>query len=300
MNKFSIKAVERLSGIKAHTLRVWEQRYGIVQPSRKQSKHRYYTNDDLKALLKVVFLYKKGHKIRSLAALNQEALDTLIQEQPNPSADLSLALMQAIEAVLDLDEVRFDCIINSFARQYGFEYTMVELLFPLLNRIGMMWLTDNVVPGQEHFTSHLITRKILKAIDDLEGNKLQRKGLVMMFNPPGEFHEIPLLFMHYLLRRNGYQTIYLGSNVAPPALESFCQRHQPTHLFVHMTANLQPADPSSYLLQLSEQFPGVTIVSGGPVIRRLNFDGSRIVLLKTDDDLMEFSKDIYRFSAPSG
>lgn len=297
MNKFSIKAVERLSGVKAHTIRVWEQRYGIVQPSRKQSKHRYYTNDDLKALLKVVFLYNKGHKIRALATLDQDALDTLIQEQPNLAADLSLALMQAIEAVLDLDEQRFDRIISSLARQYGFEYTMVELLFPLLNRIGMMWLTDSVMPGQEHFTSHLITRKILKAIDELEGNKLQREGLVMMFNPQGEFHEIPLLFMHYLLRRNGYHTLYLGSNISPAALRSFCDRHKPTHLFVHMTANLQPADSLGYLRHLSQQYAEVTIVSGGPVIRNLHFTNHRIVLLKTNNDLLEFSKNIFSFSA---
>lgn len=296
MNKFSIKAVERLSGIKAHTIRVWEQRYGLLEPDRRQGNHRVYSNDDLKSLLKVVYLYNLGHKIRSLATLNTEEINDLIQAKKSKEKWDDFSVVLLIEAVLDLNENAFAEVISDLEKKHDFESIMIHFLFPLLKRIGVMWVTDRVLPGQEHFASNMIIRKVLEATNRLEESQLQKAGSVLLLAPEGEFHEISLLFMQYLLKKNGYQTIYLGANTSLEIVDLFYRKHQPSHIYVHLVANLQEESPEKYLKILREMFPQVYLIANGEVFRNtpVTMEGMRI--LQSEEDLLDFSYNIFNFT----
>ncbi len=289
MQHFSIKDMERLSGIKAHTLRIWEQRYGILQPLRKEGNHRFYSNEDLKALLRVVFLYDKGHRIGEIARLSQDEIGRLLIEgQPNEASARS-NILAFTEAILDFDEDSLDRIFHRITRQYGFTGAMLEIVFPLMNNLGQLWMSDRLSPGQEHFASNFILRKILHAKSEIERKQVNKPGLVMLFTPKGEYHELGLVFMSYLLRLNGFNTIYLGANTDIEIIELFYQRYRPTHLLVYLTGNLQDEEPDEYLERLVRQYPDARVVACGLVTRALqNIHGC--LILRQGDDMLQFSR----------
>jgi len=294
MKKFSIKTAERLSGIKAHTLRVWEQRYGLVQPSRSvHSNHREYTNSELKALLKVVYLYHQGYKISDIAKLKNEELEKIIQGYKEQKGQIDLTLMALKEAIIDFNEVEFEDILNAVIRQSGFKFTMLKIIFPLLNQIGLLWMTDKVIPGQEHFASNIIIRKLINAVNQFKISPVQHSGLVMLFTPEGEYHEIPLLFFRYLLMSNGYNTLYLGGSVPMNVVNDFYEKHHPSHLLIHFTSNLQDAEIPDYLTMLGQICEGVQIVVAGAAIRQQGVAMRGIKVLANEAEMLGFCNDIF-------
>src|ERR1700750_1867721 len=161
MQLFTIRDIENLTGIKAHTLRIWEQRHGIMAGDRESGQHRSYSNDDLKHLLKIATLYHNGYKISKIAALSDEeisklAIDTLVIKNP-----FDLYVTQMLEAAVDFEESRFEQVMNSCIVHYGFEKAVFQVLFPFLNKIGLLWSTGHIVPAMEHFGSSLIRKKML-------------------------------------------------------------------------------------------------------------------------------------------
>ncbi len=289
MQQFSIKAMERLSGIKAHTLRIWEQRYGIIRPARKEGNHRFYTNDDLKTLLRVVYLYQRGHRIGEIAKLGQSDIQELLRKQPANGGTAKAYLPLLIEAVVDFDEEAMDSIFYSNCRQFGFTGTMLEVVFPLLNNLGVLWMSERLTPGQEHFASQYFLRKILNAQNEIEKSPIVQNSLVMLFAPKGEFHELGLLFMGYLLRLNGHRTVYIGANADEETVNLFYQRVKPTHLYVYLTGNLQEEEPAEYLQKIKSRFSGACVAAGGMVLREIG-DIPGCTLLRTDEAMMHFSK----------
>ena len=270
MNFFSIRDVQKLTGIKSHTLRIWEQRHRIQPPRRRQGNHRLYDQGDLKQLLRVAFLYHQGYKISRIARLSEEEICRLALELRPDRENYDVFIHQLTEATIDLDARRFEATIDQLIQTMDFEKAVLEVLFPLLRRIGHLWLAGSVMPAQEHFASAFIIRKMLAVIDGLERPAPGGKRRVALFTPYGEMHEIPLLFMQYMLRKNGVPHIYLGSNLKMEALHSFCGRadarhpRQPvTQLYFHLITNLLPCDLSEYLHRLSQQFPRKEIIVSG-------------------------------------
>lgn len=288
MQQFTIKEVEKLSGIKAHTLRIWEQRYGIIKPLRKPGNHRFYSNDDLKKLLKVVYLNQGGVKISEIAKLTPTEMDNLIQPERGGSRLRDISFLQMTEAVMDFDDVRLLEIFNNLEERLGFETTIREIVFPLLNRIGMFWITNRIMPGQEHFASHIITCKLVEAIDKLPAHTLQHKARVMLFTPKGEQHEMGLLFITYLLKRNGINVVYLGIGPSYETLWDYYEVHHPSHLFLFMTSNLQEDTPEEYLNRLVAKFPKAEIVAAGQVIKMMEHAPPNCLLLKTEENMISF------------
>ena len=183
MNFFSIRDIENLTGIKAHTLRIWEQRYQLLNPKRRESKHRFYDNDDLKYILRIAYLYNNGYKISQIASFSEEEITKMALELRPNDDNSEIFINQLTEAAIDLDQTRFDKILHTLVLHAGFEKSIIKVLFPLLKRIGLLWLTGNVIPAQEHFASALIVKKMLVAIDGLEkpANNCERK--VLLFHP---------------------------------------------------------------------------------------------------------------------
>jgi len=269
MNAFSIRDIENICGIKAHTLRIWEQRYQLMCPKRKAGNHRMYDNNDLKCLLRIAYLYHNGHKISSIAKLSQQEITDLALSMARSGDSTDIFINQLTEAAMDFDQELFDKILHNVILHLGFERTITRVAYPFLNRIGLLWLTGNVVPAQEHFASALISKKIHVAINGLEtppgAGRLQQEPQknVLIYAPKGEFHEIPLLYMRYLMKKNGIPTIYFGKDIALEALEFYCRQKPVTHLYFHLVTQLLRCEPDRYVKQLHELFPDKQIIISG-------------------------------------
>jgi DNA-binding transcriptional MerR regulator len=172
MNKFTIKDIENLSAIKAHTWRIWEQRYNIAIPKRKESNHRFYDNENLKQILRISYLYHSGIKISKIAKLDSEEMRELALRKLSKEEANEFYIKEMIEASLDFDEERFENNFIDALDRMGLEETILNVFYPYQDRIGVLWLTDNVIPAQEHFTSNIIRQKIVVAIDRLPPVKI--------------------------------------------------------------------------------------------------------------------------------
>ncbi len=213
MAKYSIKDLEHLSGIKAHTLRIWEQRYSLINPKRTDTNIRYYDQDDLKLVLNVSLLKENGYKISKIANMSREEMSEavlMVTEKTTSHADQIYALTLSM---IDLDEQRFEKIISSNTLKHGFERTMLNIIYPFLSKIGIMWMTDSINPAQEHFISHLIRQKLVVAIDGQYPSVDVNAKKYMMFLPENELHELSLLFANFLVRARDSKSIYLGQNM---------------------------------------------------------------------------------------
>jgi DNA-binding transcriptional MerR regulator len=254
MNTFTIRDIENLSGIKAHTLRVWEQRYGIIRPMRKDSNHRLYGIEDLKQILRISFLYNQGYKISRIAEMGEEEIKKLSLEL-KPKGNYEVFINQLMEASMDFDEDLFRSVMDNAMVHLGMEKLMTQVIYPFLNKVGVLWMTGNVIPSQEHFASNIIRNKILMATNQLPPkNKVEGKKYIL-FNPPGEYHEIPLLFVQYCLKQRGISAVLFGIDTSTEMLKEYLWKNRSTHLFLFMTTNFTNMQPVELLEDINRNFP---------------------------------------------
>jgi DNA-binding transcriptional MerR regulator len=266
MGKYSIKELEQLSGIKAHTIRIWEKRHRLIEPSRTPTNIRFYSDDDLKKIINVSVLNNSGIKISRIADMTTDQINKKVLEISEIKDDATLNTDQLILAMVDMEEELFEKILNNYILRYGFEKTVVEIIYPFLQKIGILWQTRNITPAHEHFISNLIRQKIIVAIDGLPiPPKTARK--ILLFLPEGEMHELGLLFYHYLTRKDGFRTYYLGQNLPHEDLVKIVAVHKPELLITSITSPTA-LSIDSYFKKLQEDFPNQTIlVSGYQVVR---------------------------------
>lgn len=280
--------MENLSGIKAHTLRIWEQRYDILKPKRTDTNIRYYDDIDLKLILNISVLNKHGHKISKIAQMTEEELRKeliLLSEKTHDASDKIQALTLCM---MDLDEEKFEYLLSQSIRQVGFENTMLKVIFPFLQKIGTLWLANAVNPAQEHFMTHLIRQKIIAAIDVLKPNYTEGKKY-MLFLPEGEWHEISLLFANYLLRSRKQRTSYLGQTLPLKDLEEVYHIYKPDFLFSVITSSPSFHYVQSYVHQLAATFPNTQILLSGSQVVGQGLDlPENVTVLSKIEDLFEF------------
>ncbi len=212
-SNYTISDLEVLSGIKAHTIRIWEKRYNIISPQRTETNIRFYSNDDLKHLLNISFLNKHGHKISKIADLNHTQIAEQVASVNIVASGNEEYIDNLIVAMIDLDEALFEKIFNYSLIKSGFESTISNVIFPLLSRTGVMWLTGSINPAQEHFISNLIRQKLIVGIDSLPKYYAKDAPKAILFLPENELHESSLLLYNYMLKARGYHTYYFGQSV---------------------------------------------------------------------------------------
>lgn len=212
MAVYSITDLEKLTGIKAHTIRIWEKRYDIIQPKRTDTNIRYYLDEDLKNILNIALLNRKGIKISKIACMSNEQMLEKVAELSDINVGPENQLDALTLSMIDLDEYNFDKIINSNIKQHGFEHTLVEMIYPLLDKLSLMCLTGSIKPVHENFMSYLIRRKIISAIDKLPIQKERASTKFMIFLSEGELQELSLLLVHYLLKSRNFQIVNIGMN----------------------------------------------------------------------------------------
>lgn len=265
MSTYSIKDLEQLSGIKAHTLRIWEQRYNLLIPQRTDTNIRTYDDEDLKLILNVALLNDNGFKISKIASMTSED----IKEEVIRLTERSLTHDDQIHALticmVEMDEERLDKILSSNIEKFGFEQTMFNIIYPFMSKIGVLWQTGAINPAQEHFISNLIRQKLIVAIDQQPNANGGKKFL--LFLPEGELHEISLLFSNFLIKSSGHKVIYLGQSTPNDDLLTVYKLHQPDYLLTVITTTPSSEYVQEYINGLSERFSTSKIlVSGYQVI----------------------------------
>ena len=218
MNKiretFSISDLENLSSIKAHTIRIWEKRYHLFTPNRDANNIRYYTNEDLQHLLNISFLSNYGYKISIIAKLSKNEIEDLILSLSSKEATKEVVLNQFKIAMLNFNAYDFHKSYASLQIKISDEEIFYEVIFPFLNQIGLLWQTNSIKPAHEHFVSYLIINKLISLTENLPSIRSNNTNIVyVLFLPDGEIHELGLLFINYVLRSKGLQTVYLGSSI---------------------------------------------------------------------------------------
>lgn len=216
--KYSIKDLEKLSGIKAHTLRIWEKRFGILKPERTATNIRYYSNDNLRHILNVGVLNKSGIKISHIARMEEPEIAEKVNSINLVKTDDNDLIENLLLAMIDMNEAAFQKIFSAAILRLGFENTIQQVIFPFFKRIGIMWQTGAVNPAQEHFVSNIIKQKMYVAIDSAGIHERTDMPVALLFLPENELHELSLLFYNYALKSRGIKTVYLGQSVPNESL----------------------------------------------------------------------------------
>ncbi len=261
---YSIKDLEQITGVKAHTLRIWEKRYQVVTPSRTPTNIRYYTDEDLKKLLNISILNRHGFKISSLANLPNNELSQKIISINNKSFDSDSKIENLVIAMIDMDEVKFEKDLTNMIINLGFEETFNQVLIPFFEKVGLLWQIGTINPGQEHFITNLIRQKMIVAIDGVvPGEYPANRKTFLLYLPDGELHEIGLLFYSYIIQKMGHKVIYLGQMVPFDDLIQISSAHNISGLVTFITSSLFNKDIDDHLNKLSIHFNGKKILVSG-------------------------------------
>ncbi len=289
MSHYSIKDIEQLSGIKAHTLRIWEQRYNFIKPKRTITNIRYYDDEDLKLVLNISLLKDHGHKISRICSMTEEDLQDEVKRLMEKKLGFPEQIQSLTLSMLELDEDRFEKILSTNILQIGFERTMMKLIYPFFQKIGILWQTGAITPAQEHFISNLVRQKIIVAIDGqvVSNSNYHRKFLLYL--PENELHEISLLFSAYIIKSRNNKVIYIGQNVPHEDLVNVYKDHNPDFLLTVMTTYPSAREVQSYIYQISQSFQNSTILISGHQVVGQDMDiPDNVYLLHKLQDLIEF------------
>lgn len=289
VNQFSIKDMEVLSGVKAHTIRMWEQRFLMFEPRRTPGNIRYYNDSDLKKLLNLSFLTQQGYKVSVLARMSEEELSRRVVDLSLTCTGVESRIQSLTMHMLQLNELGFTQLLSVFIKESGLERVMLDIVFPFFRAIGFMWQTGTITPAHEHFITHLIRQKLIVSIDQMDYVQQEAAKKYLLFLPEGEFHELGLLFAHYVIRSRGHDTIYLGANVPYADLKTVYSTYKPQSILCILTSAQVDLTASEYLNQLSSDFPKAQIMASGKfALDSADEIGStRITLMRDFTDLID-------------
>ncbi|ANE52469.1 MerR family transcriptional regulator [Flavisolibacter tropicus] len=261
---FTIKELETLSGIKAHTIRIWEQRYHFLKPTRTSTNIRTYSNEELKTILTVALLNKHGYKISRIDTMPPEQRNKEVINLSSEEAQNEYLVNELISAMIDLDIYGYETLLNDCIQRVGIEATIKTIIFSFLEKIGILWQTGHINPAHEHIVSNIIRQKLVVAIEGLPFPE-QQKPLLLLLLPEDEHHELGLLFVYYLLKQRGLPVIYLGANVPLKDAQYVISLKQPDHIYLHLTSSPSKASFQKYLKGLAASNSSSKVVLSGHI-----------------------------------
>jgi len=262
MHSFTIKDLENLSGIKAHTIRIWEQRYQFLKPSRTETNIRYYSPDELKMLLNIALLNKYGYKISHIDKMCEAELREKILSLSGPEALQERIVNDLIQSMIDLNMDKLEDTLDRFIAAKGIERAITQIIFPFMQKIGVLWLTNHINPAQEHLVTNIVRQKLIVGIEGVS-TSLKVDKTILLFLPEGEYHEIGLLFVYYLMKSRGVHVIYLGANVPLNDVEYVVKLKKPDYLFSHLTSVAQKFNFDKFLANCIKKFVGTPMIISG-------------------------------------
>jgi DNA-binding transcriptional MerR regulator len=288
MDRYSISDLERLTGIMAGTIRIWERRYRIIKPHRTETNRRWYDNDDLKRVLNIATLYRKGIKISTIATFSGPEILEKVKLLTKDSADTATQIDSLIVAMSDLDEDALNNIITLSVRSRGFEETFTGILFPFLRRVGIMWHTGSTDVASEHFVTGIFRRRLIAEIESfLKSPKPSERKKFLMYLPEDELHELGLLFYTYLARRAGHNVLYLGQSTPFTDLLNVVRQWHPDFIVTGALTGLPFSDPGEYLRRISTAFKDQKILVSGLLARNAtNLSLDNVIAVDTESAFM--------------
>ncbi|RYZ29912.1 MAG: MerR family transcriptional regulator [Chitinophagaceae bacterium] len=287
MQNFSIRNIELLTGIKAHTLRIWEQRFDFFKAPRKESKQRFYSNEDLQKLLCISFLYHNGWKVSRISVLSDEELKNEVNKIELGPSNYQSYLQKLLQAAIDFNEADFLQTLNQLSRSIGFEKTITDVCYPYLQRVGLLWDTNRVIPAQEHFSSYIIQNRLISETEKFSKTQDESPEIIL-FCPENEHHELPLLFLNYLLRKNNWRVLYLGKDIKMDDLREAAKIPGINYLYMHLITNFTGFHIDDYFETLRKTFPGKKIFASGKGIEQNERSFVDLKLLRRDDEILQF------------
>ena len=262
MNTYTIKDLENLTGVKAHTIRIWEQRYSFLKPQRTGTNIRYYNAEELKKILNIALLNKYGYKISHIDRMSEEDIRLKIISLGQAEAQTERIINELVQYMIDLDLDSFEDLLDQHIKARGIERSINQIIFPFMERIGMLWITDHINPAQEHLVTNIIRQKLIVGIESTVSH-VRIEASVLLFLPEGEYHELGLLYMQYLLRSRGVRTLYLGTNVPLEDVEFVNRLRKPDYLYTHLTSVSHGFNFEKFLQQASRRFGSTPVVLSG-------------------------------------
>ncbi len=252
---FSIKNLENISGIKAHTIRIWEKRYNLLQPERTDTNIRRYSLASLQKLLNITLLYNHGFKISKIASLEEGEIPIMVRDIALKSSSEQVAINALKLAMVNFDYVMFDATYDEIANKYEFDYIFIQIFMPLMQELGILWQTGAISPSHEHFITNLVKQKI-----HIQTELIQRKQspqenqkIFVLFLPENEIHELGILFLNYYILSQNYKTIFLGQSLTTESLRTVMTYSDILNFVTYLTVEPNKDEIDGYLKDFQAQ-----------------------------------------------
>jgi len=285
MTFYSIKDMEHLSGIKAHTIRIWEKRYGLLDPDRSDTNIRSYSDKDVRRILNVAMLVKNGYKISAVALFDEQRLQLEVIRINRNSTEPDKNIDQLLFLTVNLDTFGFETLMNLIISQNGFKKTIEQVVFPFFERIGILWQTGSIFTAHEHFVSNLIRNRLIREIGNFESNESAKSVLFFLRND--EWHELGLLYFNYLAAEAGLRCVYLGQSLPFEDLSNLLNAQKYDFVCTSFIQAIEKAELEQYLANLSFVFNQNKILIAG---RQIGLNKpklpSNMVVVKNSNDFI--------------
>lgn len=289
MVTYSIKDLESLCGIKAHTIRMWEKRYGLLSANRTKTNIRYYTEEDVRKALNICILYRHGLKISKIAKLSPDEITTLVAE----TTELDIPQDKSLDALsiytLELNEYKFLTILNKYVQENGFDVTIEQIVYPFMDKISMMWLAGSIDDVHERFVTNIIKRIIITEINNLTIQKTTKNQKLLLFLPKHGKQELSLLYVEYLLKKQGFDVLNLGLDIVLDHLQVACQNYTPNYICTILNEPPKEESTLNYVKRVSEKICVPLIISGQEAMTLPN-SSKRYKIMPGLDEFLDFAK----------
>lgn len=253
-NTFSIKDLENLSGIKAHTIRIWEKRYNVLEPMRTDTNIRFYDLNALQKLLNITLLHDYGYKISKISKMPAEKIPELVRDIVSNKSAKNHAISSFKLAMMNFDQSLFFKTYDTLLSEKSFREVFFEVFIPLMEEIGFLWQVDTITPAHEHFISYLIKLKLLVNTEKIQSKEPTRTDKVfVLYLPMNEIHELGLMYLNYEILSQGYKTIYLGESVPTDSLKDIKKYFDNIVYVCYMTVEPEKAEVNDYIKNLKEE-----------------------------------------------
>jgi DNA-binding transcriptional MerR regulator len=270
MEQYSINDLEKLSGIKASLIRVWERRYSIIKPSRTETNRRRYDDAQLRKIINISILQRNGFKISLIATLTDHEIEEKVAFLSKNITNSDTKIDSLIKYMIFYDERAINDLLVRSILNRGFELTIDEVIFPFLKRIGLMWQTGSADIGSEHFITNIFRQRMILSIDSLAYMKREACRRVILFLPDNELHEIGLLYYLYIIRKLGHETLYLGQTTPLSSVIAVNERWNADIIITGLMSGSPDLNPGDYIRQLSGSFPKQKVLVSG-ILAEIDF-----------------------------
>lgn len=257
---FSIKDLENLSGIKAHTIRIWEKRYKVLEPMRTDTNIRLYDLASLQKLLNITLLHDFGYKISKIASYPQEHIPVMVREIISEKSAKNHAISAFKMAMMNFDQELFFKTYAELLSEKSFREVFYEVFIPLMTEMGLLWQAETISPAHEHFISYLIKQKLLINTEKLQVMKPTKTDKVFVLSlPMNEVHELGLMYLNYETLLHGYKSIYLGESVPIESLTDLKNHFESIVYVSYLTVQPDKDAINDYIDRMIQELQGDSI-----------------------------------------